>query len=119
MRRDHLDIPPERSLGGLERWVVRNDCSFLTALTEAEQGRPIVLWVELKRHPSLALGKDDLWRAESSSLSGGIEIPSAFCQTFLDLPLIWHSINSRPKKPLQRGDLSEASENQDKYCPLV
>lgn len=57
---DHLDIPPGRSLGGLERWVVRHDCSFFTALTEAEQVQPIVLWVELKGHPSIDLGKGDL-----------------------------------------------------------
>lgn len=30
------------------------------------QVQPIVLGVELKGHPSMALGKGDLWRAESN-----------------------------------------------------
>lgn len=49
--------------------MVRNDCSFFTALTEVEQVQPIVLRVELKGHPCTALGKGDPRRTESNQLS--------------------------------------------------
>lgn len=94
---NHLDIPPERSLGGWERWVVRNDCSFFTALAEAEQVPPIVLWVEL-----LWLLEEVIYRrlGLTSPLRGGIAIPRAFCQTLLDFTP-WHPVNSRPKNLCQ------------------
>lgn len=49
--------------------MVRNDCSFFTALTEAEQVQRTVLRVELKGHPCIALGKGDPRRTESNQLS--------------------------------------------------
>lgn len=61
--------------------MVRNDCSFFTALAEAEQVPPIVLWIEL-----LLLLENVIYGGLSltSPLRGGIEIPRAFCSTLLD-----------------------------------